>query len=45
VLLVSGVVGVAAGVGVLFLLMRGGAPVERPGTPHERVAADAQPHG
>jgi hypothetical protein len=45
VLLVSGIVGVVAGLGVLFLLTRGGVPAERPGTPRDRVDADARPHG
>jgi hypothetical protein len=40
VLLVSGIVGVVAGVVVLFLVTRGGAPAERPPAPREPVAAD-----
>jgi EmrB/QacA subfamily drug resistance transporter len=40
VLLVSGIVGVVAGVVVLFLVTRGGAPAERPPAPREPAAAD-----
>jgi hypothetical protein len=45
VLLVSGIVGVVAGVIVLFLVTRGGASAEPPSPPRERVAAATEPHG
>jgi hypothetical protein len=40
VLMVSGIVGVVAGVVVLFLVTRGGARAERPPAPREPAAAD-----
>ena len=45
VLLVSGIVGLVAGVVVLLLITRGGAHAERAGAAPERVAAAAESHG